>query len=74
MNKIGLPTYLGNENDYLMVVSAEIEGGHGLPLGSNYLLEKFQNVIKAVNFWCGDNEILKNVAPQLFTPSHQEFQ
>ena len=50
MNKIGPPTYLSNDKDYLIVAAAEIEGGHGLPLDSNYILEQLQRVIKTFNF------------------------
>ena len=39
MNKICHPTYLGNDKENLVVVDADIEGGHGLPLESNYILE-----------------------------------
>ena len=38
MNKIGFPTELNNGNDYLIVADEEIEGGHDLPMDSNYLL------------------------------------
>ena len=40
MNKIGRPTYLSNDKEYLIVSADEIEGGHVLPLGSNYLLDQ----------------------------------
>ena len=74
MNKIGRPTYLSNENEYLIVSASGIEGGYGLPLDSNYLLEQLQRIIKDVKCWCGDNDILKNATPQLFSPSRQTFQ
>ena len=48
MNKIGRPTYLNNDKESLIVAASEIEGGHDLPLDSNYLLENLQRVIKAV--------------------------
>ena len=35
MNKIGLPTYLSNDKESLIVADADIEGGHGLTLNSN---------------------------------------
>ena len=55
MNKMVHPTYLGNENKYLIVVAADIEGVHGIPLDSTYILDWFQRDIKAVKFCCGDN-------------------
>ena len=36
MNEIGRPTYLSNTKEYFIVTAANIEGGHGLPLDSNY--------------------------------------
>ena len=48
MNKIGRPTYLSNYKEYLIFSDADIEGGHGLPLDSNYTLEKLHHFIKAV--------------------------
>ena len=42
MNKIGRPTYLINEKESLIVADADIEGGIGLPLDSNYILRKLQ--------------------------------
>ena len=41
MNKIGHPTYLINYKESLIDETAEIEGGNGLPLDSNYCLEQF---------------------------------
>ena len=38
MNEIGRPNYLSNTKEYLIVTAAGIEGGHGLPLDSSYLL------------------------------------
>ena len=38
MNKIGLSTYLSNYKESLIVLAADIEGGNGLPLDSNYIL------------------------------------
>ena len=74
MHKIGCPTYLSNDKESLIVSATEIEGGHGLPLDSNSLLDQLQCVIKAVKCWCGDNEILNNATPQVFTPSRQTCQ
>ena len=54
-----------------MISDYEIEGVHGLPLDGNYLLGKLQHVIKAIKLWCGDNEILNSVTPQVFMPSCQ---
>ena len=74
MNKICLPNYLINDKEYLIVAADEIEGYHGLPLDSNSILELLQRVIKAVKFWCGDNDIIDNFTPQLLPPSHQMCQ
>ena len=66
MNKIGHPTYLSNDKESLIVAAAEIEGGHGLPLDSNSILDQLKHLIKAVKWWCVDNEIINDVTPQVF--------
>ena len=71
MEKIGCPTYLSTDKEYLIVVDAEIEDDHDLTLDSNSLWEQLQHVMKAIKFWCGDNEILNNTTPKIFPPSHQ---
>ena len=35
--KVGRPTYLNSDEEALVVVSAEIEGDHGLPIDVNTL-------------------------------------
>ena len=40
MNKIGRPTYLSDDKEYLIVSAADILCDHVLPLDSDYLLEK----------------------------------
>ena len=39
INKIYRPTYLSNCKDYLIVAAVDIEGGHGIPLDSKYMVE-----------------------------------
>ena len=46
MNKLVHPTYLSNAKEYLIVEAADIEGGHGLTMDSNYPLELLQRAIK----------------------------
>ena len=48
MNETGLPTYLINDKEYVMVAADEVDGDHGLPLYSNYILKQLHYVIKAV--------------------------
>ena len=74
MKKTGRPTYLINEKLSLIFSDADIEGGHGLPLGSNYLLGQFHHAIKSVKCWCGDNDILNYFTPQVFLTSRQSCQ
>ena len=74
MNKIGCPTYVINDNESLIVADNYIEGGHGLPLDSNSILEQLKFFIKSVKLWCGDNYILKNSTPQVFLPSRKARQ
>ena len=45
MNKIGLPTYLINDKDFLIVAASDIQVGHGLPLDSSYILEHLERFI-----------------------------
>ena len=47
--KVGRPTYLNPDEEELVVLSAEIEGAHGLPINVNILGGKLQLVIRAVN-------------------------
>ena len=70
MNEIGIPNYLCNDKSSLIVAAADIEGGRGLPLYSNYLLGKLKHFIKSVKLYCGDCDILKNATPKYF---HQVF-
>ena len=74
MNKIGIPTYLGNKKESLRVADDKIEGGNVIPLYSNSMFDQLQLVIKTVKLWCGDNEIIKNFTPQVFPPGRQGFQ
>ena len=74
MNKIGRPTYLSNNKEYLIVAAYEIEGGHGLTLDSNYLLGQLQHVIKDFKFYIYDIEIPNNVTLEVFPPSRQARQ
>ena len=74
MNKIGRPTYLSNDKESCIVAADENGGGCVLPLDSNYIMYQLQHVIKGVRFWCGDNDILNNITPQVFTPSRQACQ
>ena len=66
MNKIGYPTYLSNYKESLLFTASDIEVCHGPSLDSNSILDHLQRSIKAVKFWCGDNEILNNVTLQVF--------
>ena len=53
INKMGRPTYLSNDRGSLVVLDYGIGGGHGLPLVSNYILDKLQHIINAVKLRCG---------------------
>ena len=66
--------YLSNEKCFLIVTDSEMEGGLVIPLESNSLLEYLKHITKDVKFWCGDNYILENFTPQVFTPSYQACQ
>ena len=58
----------------MIVATDDIGGGHHLTLDINSILEQLQRVIKAVKFWCGDNEILNNATPQVFLLNCQACQ
>ena len=74
MNKIGSPNYLINNKDYLIFVAADIEGEHVITLESNYILGHLQCIIKAVKCYSGDNGIINNTTPQVFTLGLQSYQ
>ena len=48
MKKNGRPTYLNEDGESLVIASAEIEGGHGLPFDYHCIVEQLQKFIKAV--------------------------
>ena len=50
----------------MVVVTADIEGGHDLPLECNGVSQQLQNVIKAVKYWCGDYNIKEKSLPRYF--------
>ena len=49
-----------------MVVTANIEGGHGLPLECNGVSQQLQNVIKDVKYRCGDYNIQEKLSSRYF--------
>ena len=57
MKKSGRRTYLDEDKEALVVSSAKIEGGHGLPLDCCGVSKQFQNVINAVKSQYGDYNI-----------------
>ena len=57
INKAGRPTYLNENEGSLLVASAKIEGGHGLPLDCRGVAKQLKDVFKAVNYQCGDYDI-----------------
>ena len=74
MNKIGCSTYLINAKDSLILAAAEFEGGHGPPGYSISLLEQPNCIIKAVKYWCYNNNNIKNTIYQVFPPSFQALE
>ena len=57
MNKSGQRTYLNEYEDSLVVASANIEGGRGLPLEWRGIEQQLQNVVKSINSQFGDYNI-----------------
>ena len=43
----------------MVIASAEIEGGHGLPFDCRDFAVQLQNTVNAVKFWCGNYNILQ---------------
>ena len=58
MKKPVQQTYLNEIKESLVMVSTDIEGGHGLPLDCHGVSKQLQNIVKPVKYWCGDNKIL----------------
>ena len=54
---VGRPTYLNSDEEALVVVSADIEGAHGLPIDVNTLVAELKFVIKAMNAQQSTKEI-----------------
>ena len=59
-NKAGQKTYLNEDDESLVVASADIEGDHGLPLDCRGVSHQLQNFFKAVKYRCGDYGIQEN--------------
>ena len=59
MKKAGRQTYLNEDEESLVIVSTEIEGGHGLPLNCRGISNQFHNIVKAFNYRFIDHYILE---------------
>ena len=57
--KNGQTTYLNEDKELLVIASADIEVGHGLIFDCHGVAEQLQNVVKAVTYRWGDNDILQ---------------
>ena len=57
-NKTDNPTYLSNNDEYLIARAADIEGGHDIHLESHALSDQSQRT-KAARCWHSDNDILR---------------
>ena len=57
MNKSGRQTYLNEYEESFIFVSAEIEGGHSLPLDFRGAAHQLQNDVKSIKSWCGNDNI-----------------
>ena len=60
INKSGGRTYLNEDEESLVVASAKIEGGNGIPLYCCGVSQKLQNFSKDINSRCGDYDNPKN--------------
>ena len=66
--KVGRPTYLSSDEEALVLVLAEIEGAHGLPIDVYTLGVELQLVVKEVNA----RQSTKDITPRSsskYTPS-----
>ena len=66
MKKSGQPNYLNDDEESLVIVSAKIEGGHGLPFDCHGVTMHFQKVFMAVKSCCGNNKILPKYSMSYF--------
>ena len=57
MKKAGRRTYLNEDEESLVVASANIEGGHGLPLEYRGVAQHLQKISNASKAQCGDYDI-----------------
>ena len=62
--KVGRPTYLSSDEEALVVVSADIEGAHGLPIDFNTLGGELQLVIIAMKARQSTKVITPNASSQ----------
>ena len=69
IKKSGLQTYMNEDEESLVVASAEIEGGDGLPLDCRGVAKQFQRFVKDNNSQCSDNNIQKQSSLSYFQES-----
>ena len=50
----------------MVIASAEIQGGHDLLCDFSVVANEFQKILKFVNYWCGDNNILEKLTMRYF--------
>ena len=58
MKENGLPTYLNEDKESLLIASGDVEGVHGLPFECHGVANQLQKFVNAVKSLCGDNNIL----------------
>ena len=66
MKKLGWPTYLNEDEESLVISSAEIEGVRGLPFDCHGDAMQLQTVFKAFKFRCGDHDTLEKFSMMYF--------
>ena len=66
MKKNGRPNYLNEDYQSLLISSADIEIVPGIPFECHGLAYQLQEVVEAVKFWCGNNNILPKSSIRYF--------
>ena len=66
MKEPGQRNHLNEDKESLVIASVNIEGGHGPPLDCRGVAHNLQNIANAVNYRCGDNDILEKFSMRHF--------
>ena len=66
MKKAGKKTYLNEDEESLVIVSSDIECGHGLPFDCCSVAKQLHNIVKSIKSWCGDKRHPRKIFHEVY--------